>query len=148
MENPESMEVDVAGKIIYKWAIYTMAMLNNQMVDLGSGDLGNSKKWCPGRLLLWAQVGKEFKLNSWQQREKKEHGWKWPWGHGGEDSGVICRFEPFDFGMSRVWSLLAKVAQPKWSANGAAAVTYPRLLRLRRISRQNAPRPHALFWAC
>ena len=27
------MEVSFAGKIIYKWAIYTMAMLNNQRVS-------------------------------------------------------------------------------------------------------------------
>ena len=34
MENPQNKWRFLAGKIIYKWAIYTMAMLNNQMVLL------------------------------------------------------------------------------------------------------------------
>ena len=32
MENPQNKWRFLAGKIIYKWSIYTMAMLNNQMV--------------------------------------------------------------------------------------------------------------------
>jgi UDP-galactopyranose mutase len=32
MENPNHKWRFLAGKIIYKWAIYTMAMLNNQRV--------------------------------------------------------------------------------------------------------------------
>ena len=32
MENPNHKWRLLAGKIIYKWAIYTMAMLNNQRV--------------------------------------------------------------------------------------------------------------------
>ena len=32
MENPNHKWRFIAGKIIYKWAIYTMAMLNNQRV--------------------------------------------------------------------------------------------------------------------
>ena len=34
MENPRTKWWFIAGKMIYKWAIYTMAMLNNQMVIL------------------------------------------------------------------------------------------------------------------
>jgi hypothetical protein len=34
MENPNHKWRFIAGKIIYKWAIYTMAMLNNQRVYL------------------------------------------------------------------------------------------------------------------
>ena len=34
LENPRTKWWFIAGKIIYKWAIYTMAMLNNQMVPL------------------------------------------------------------------------------------------------------------------
>ena len=33
MENPNHKWRSIAGKIIYKWAIYTMAMLNNQRVS-------------------------------------------------------------------------------------------------------------------
>jgi hypothetical protein len=33
MENPQNNWRFLAGKIIYKWAIYTMAMLNNQRVS-------------------------------------------------------------------------------------------------------------------
>ena len=33
MENPNHKWRFIAGKIIYKWAIYTMAMLNNQRVN-------------------------------------------------------------------------------------------------------------------
>jgi hypothetical protein len=33
MENPNHKWRFLAGKIIYKWAIYTMAMLNNQRVN-------------------------------------------------------------------------------------------------------------------
>jgi len=32
MENPNHKWRFIAGKIIYKWAIYTMAMLNNKRV--------------------------------------------------------------------------------------------------------------------
>ena len=32
MENPNHKWRFIAGKIIYEWAIYTMAMLNNQRV--------------------------------------------------------------------------------------------------------------------
>jgi hypothetical protein len=32
MENPKNKWRFIAGTIIYKWAIYTMAMLNNQRV--------------------------------------------------------------------------------------------------------------------
>jgi len=34
MENPNHEWRFIAGKIIYKWAIYTVAMLNNQSVLL------------------------------------------------------------------------------------------------------------------
>jgi hypothetical protein len=33
MENPNHKWRFLAGKILYKWAIYTMAMLNNQRVN-------------------------------------------------------------------------------------------------------------------
>ena len=33
MENPKNKWRFLAGKIIYKWTIYTMAMLNNQRVN-------------------------------------------------------------------------------------------------------------------
>ena len=36
MENPRTKWWFLAGKIIYKWDIYTMAMLNNQRVGLFS----------------------------------------------------------------------------------------------------------------
>ena len=35
MANPEHTWRVIAGKIIYQWAIYTMAMLNNQRVYNG-----------------------------------------------------------------------------------------------------------------
>jgi hypothetical protein len=34
MENPQNKWRFLAGKIIYKWAINTMAMLNNQRVNI------------------------------------------------------------------------------------------------------------------
>jgi len=46
MENPQNKWRFLAGKIINKWAIYTMAMLNNQRVPI----LGEHSKhrWSPG----------------------------------------------------------------------------------------------------
>ena len=46
MENPQNKWRFLAGKIIYKWAIYTMAMLSNQRVvaiDINDTTINNYK---------------------------------------------------------------------------------------------------------
>ena len=46
MENPWNKWRFLAGKIIYKWAIYTMAMLNNQRVIASENTLTLEKSMC------------------------------------------------------------------------------------------------------
>jgi hypothetical protein len=57
MENPNHKWRFLAGNIIYKWAIYTMAMLNNQMVAIGDIQgkwlFFQSDEWRAWRMVLF-----------------------------------------------------------------------------------------------
>ena len=60
MENPRTKWWFIAGKIIYKWIIYTMAMLNNQMVMIHV--ISSHLIQCLFHVPLWVDIPKRPKV--------------------------------------------------------------------------------------
>ena len=77
MENPNHKWRFIAGKIIYKWAIYTRAMLNNQRVNQSTFFSHPQSPWVVGGLNLATPLLSGQKMSRQWFQPKKSQGTDW-----------------------------------------------------------------------